>query len=254
MPRTAIQLFTLRGLDESLESKIERVSQTSFDGVEFAGLDGASPNAVAGVLDETGIEAAGAHVRIDQLESDYDEMIEAYGTIGCDRLVVPTYEQAAFESLDGVETAADRLSEMAATLDDDGFELLYHNHTFEFTEFSGETVSGGETAFDRFVDRLDDRVKLEIDTGLARFAGVDPRRLIERYADQVGLVHVTDSRAGSESTVHVELGAGQVDLDGCMRAARDIDVDWLIYEHGRTTDPEASLAHSDTTFTTMLRA
>ena len=246
MPRTAIQLFTLRDLDESLDAKLGRVADTGFEGVEFAGLDGADPHRLADRLDELGLGVAGAHVGIEEIEDEYDDVVERYGTLGCRRLVVPTYEQEAFATREGVEAAAERLSAAAADLAADGFDLLYHNHTFEFADLDGET------AFDAFVDALDERVGIELDTGLARFAGADPERLLERHADRVELLHVTDSRQGSESTVHVELGAGQVDLDACVARARDIGVDWVIYEHGRTSDPLASLAHSDAALSAML--
>lgn len=246
MPRTAIQLFTLRDVNESLATKLGRVADTNFEGVEFAGLDGEDPSDLADRLDELELDVAGAHVRIDSLEEDYDAVTECYSTLGCRRLVIPTYDGEAFTTRAGVEAAAERLSSMAADLADDGFDLYYHNHTFEFGDL------GGETAFDAFVDALDDSVRLELDIGLARFAGADPARLLERYADRIDLLHVTDSRTGSDNTVHVELGAGQVDLEGCVAAACDLGVDWLIYEHGRTSDPLASLAHSDSTLSAML--
>lgn len=245
MPRTAIQLFTLRDLDESLDSTLGRVAETNFEGVEFAGLDGADPDRLANRLDELGLVAVGAHVGIDTIEEEFDEVIERYRQLGCRRLVVPTYDQEAFATREGAEAAAVRLSAAASDLAAEGFDLLYHNHTFEFTDL------GDCTAFDVFVDAADG-VGIELDTGLAQFAGADPERLLDRYADSVELLHATDSRAGSESTVHVELGAGQVDLDACVELVDDLGIEWAIYEHGRTSDPLASLAHGDATLSALL--
>lgn len=36
MARTAVQLYTLRDLDESLPAILDRIGETSLDGVEFA--------------------------------------------------------------------------------------------------------------------------------------------------------------------------------------------------------------------------
>lgn len=246
MVKSAVQLFTLREMNESIETKIERVSSTNFRGVELAGLDGTTVSSLSAALDRSNLDTVGAHVRIDTLEQEYDDITSAYGALGCERLVVPTYEQDVFTSKRRVDEAAERVSDMASRLDGDGFELLYHNHTFEFEEL------GGETAFDRFVAQTDDRVKLEIDTGLAKYSGVDPVSLLERHADRVSLVHLTDTRQGSESTVHVELGAGEVDLEACIDTAAKNGVEWIIYEHGRTTDPIASLSHSDSLLSSMI--
>lgn len=246
MVKPAVQLFTLREMNESIEAKIERVNSTNFRGVELAGLDGTTVNSLSAALDRSGLNTVGAHVRIDTLEQEYDDITSTYGALGCERLVVPTYEQDAFTSKQRVDEAAERVSDMASRLDSDGFELLYHNHTFEFDELDGET------AFDRFVAQTDDRVKLEVDTGLAKYSDVDPVSLLERYADRVSLVHLTDTRQGSESTVHVELGAGEVDLEACIDTATNNGVEWIIYEHGRTTDPIASLSHSDSVLSSMI--
>lgn len=246
MVKPAVQLFTLRDVDEPIEAKIERVGETNFRGVELAGLDGTTADSLSSALDRSHLDVVGAHVRIDTLEQEYDDVTSTYGALGCEHLVVPTYEQEAFTSQRSVDEAAARVSEMASRLDEDGFELLYHNHTFEFEEL------GGETAFDRFVARTDDRVKLELDTGLAKHGGVDPVSLLERHADRVSLVHLTDTRRGSDSTVHVELGGGEVDLEACIDAAARNGVNWIIYEHGRTTDPVASLSHSDSLLSSML--
>lgn len=248
MLQPAIQLFTLRDIDEPIETKIERVGETNFRGVELAGLADAPVERVSASLERSGLEVVGAHVRIDTLEDEYDSVVSTYGALDCDRLVVPTYDVEAFRSAAGIDEAAARVSEMASRLEADGFELLYHNHTFEF-----ETVDG-ETAFDRFVARTDDRVKIELDTGLAKHAGADPVSLLERYADRVSLVHLTDTRQGSENSVHVELGGGEVDIEACMVATERIGNEWIIYEHGRTTDPIASLSHSDSLLSSMISA
>lgn len=248
MVKSAVQLFTLREVDESIEAKIERVGETNFRAVELAGLDGTTVDSLSAALDRSGLDVVGAHVQIDALEQEYDDIVSTYGALGCERLVVPTYEQDVFTSKRGVDEAAARVSEMASRLDEDGFELLYHNHTFEFEELDGET------AFDRFVAQTDNRVKLEVDTGLAKHGGVDPVSLLERHADRISLVHLTDTRQGSESTVHVELGGGEVDLEACIDTAANKGVEWIIYEHGRTKDPIASLSHSDSLLSAMISA
>ncbi|WP_435320721.1 sugar phosphate isomerase/epimerase family protein [Haloarchaeobius sp. TZWSO28] len=239
MVSIGIQLYTLVGLDESLLEKTRRVAETDFDGVEFAGIEGSDPHRLAADLAEAGLEPLGAHVDVDELEADYEEVVETYRAIGCTHLVIPRYDPAAFETVAGVEEAAERISSLARRLASDGFRLSYHNHRFEFVPL------GDATAFDVFVDHLDDLVGLEIDTGSAQHAGQDPVELLNRYSDRIDLVHLTDTRSDLDSTVHVELAAGEVDLAACVRAARDTGVDAIIYEHGKTTDPVGSLQHGN---------
>lgn len=231
---TGIQLYTLRDLDETLPKTIETVGETSLEGVEFADLGDSPPSDVSAALDTSGLAVAGAHVGLAAFEEDYEGTVATYDALGCDALVIPAYEHEAFESAESARNAGRRLAELAERLDSDGVTLHYHNHTFEFTDV------GDETAFDVFV-RSADGVNLEIDTGLAHHAGVDPVDLLERYGDRVSLVHLTDSKRGSRDTVHMDLGMGDVALQECVDACGDVGVDWILFEHGLTDEPIASM-------------
>lgn len=240
MTRAAIQLYTLRDLNEPIPTSLDRIAQTPLDGVEFAGLNGSDVEDVETSLAENGLTAVGAHVDIDRIESEYDDVTETYRKLGCSRLVVPSYDSSAFRSEGDVKDAAKRLSVLGDRLEADGFELSYHNHTVEFTDL--DTAS----AFDIFVKHLSPSVTLELDTGLAKHAGVDPVELLDRYGNRTPLVHLTDTVPGTDNTRHVELGAGELDLESCVETAKGVGAEWLIYEHGRTSDPVDSLAHAAT--------
>jgi sugar phosphate isomerase/epimerase len=268
--RLAIQLYTLRDLEEPLTATIERLGDTPFEGVEFAGLGNANPRELAAALSAAGLDVAGAHVGVDELDGEYEAVRDAYGALDCEALVVPSYDPEAFETAAGAREAGRRLSALAGRVAADGFELHYHNHAFEFGgtddgsgagEESGAGATGdgsrGDTtgdgsrgdatgdgsAFDAFVDAASG-VGIEVDTGLAHHAGIDPVDLIERYGDRVSLVHLTDSRRGTEETSHVDPGEGDVDLRACIDAAERSGAEWAIFEHGLTGEPEASLTRA----------
>lgn len=228
--RVGIQLYTLRELPESLPDVIRQVAEWPYDGVQFAGLGDGSPDEIRRALADTGLDVAGAHVGIDEIESGVEETVSRYDAVGCEALVVPSYESSAFETTEGAREAGQRLSRLANRLAPSGVSLHYHNHTFEFTP-----VDGG-TAYDAFAAAAAD-VRLEIDTGLANHAGVDPVGLLETYGDRVDLVHLTDSEHDSEDreTLHMDLGTGDVDLAACIAAAEDAE--WLLFEHGLTDHP-----------------
>lgn len=243
--RLAIQLYTLRNLDEPLTATLQRLADTPYEGVQFAGLDGATTAELADALDDAGLDVAGAHVGLEDLETDPGGTVATYDALGCDQLVVPSYEREAFESDAGAREAGRRLSSLADALDADDAGLHYHNHTFEFTPLDDGT------AFDAFAAAADG-VGLEIDTGLASHAGVDPVALLERYGDRVSLVHLTDSRAGEEDALHVDPGEGEVDVPACVEAAGDAGADWIIFEHGLTDDPLRSMERAAETLSPLL--
>lgn len=65
--------------------------------------------------------------------------------------------------------------------------------------------------------------------------------MIERHADRVTLVHLTATIPGSNDTVQIGLCEGRADLQACVAPSLEADVDWLIYENGRTYDPKTAI-------------
>ncbi|GAA0226275.1 sugar phosphate isomerase/epimerase family protein [Haladaptatus pallidirubidus] len=229
MTQTAIQLYSLRELDESLLDLLARVGETEFDGVEFAGLGDVSPADVAETLDEVGLGAAGAHVPFDELDANPGDVVETYEMVGCDRLVVPYLDESYFDSEETAIETAHRLDDLAERVERRGAELHYHNHAHEFVEI------GDRAAFDAFI--AESKVNIELDVGWVVAAGRDPVSLLDRLAGRVPLVHLKDTADGAP----VELGDGDVNAEICADTARSVGAEWLVYEHDAPSDPESSL-------------
>ncbi|UTF52447.1 sugar phosphate isomerase/epimerase family protein [Natronosalvus rutilus] len=248
MVRTAIQLYTVRGLEEPIWETLARVADTAFDGVELydAHFDSFANESVlertVDAIAETDLVVAGAHVGIDRIEDEFDDVVSAFESVGVSRVVVPSYDARAFQSVEGIEVAADRLADVADELDAHDVDLLYHNHTFEFD------VVDGRIAFERFVDCADGRFGFEPDVGLAAHAGYDPLELLELTAGNAPLVHLTDMVPGDESCLHVDVGDGVVDVDACTSTAASAGTEWLVCENGLTEEPLASLERGSATF------
>jgi sugar phosphate isomerase/epimerase len=228
--QTAIQLYTLRHVDEPTAARIARVGDAPFDGVEFAG---APDDDAPGALADARLSAAAAHVGIEELENRLPAVADACEAADCPTVVVPYLDAAAFESAAAVEETARRLTAVGDALADRGLRLAYHNHDHEFTDL------GDDTGFELLVERLGDAVAIELDLGWALAAGQDPAALLSRIGT-VPLVHLKDVDA--ETATPVELGAGDLDVDGCAAAARDAGVEWLVCEHDDPSEPLTSLS------------
>ncbi|GAB3419146.1 sugar phosphate isomerase/epimerase [Haloparvum alkalitolerans] len=240
MARTAVQLYTLRDIDEPLPALLDRVGGTSFEGVEFAHRVGeADPGTVADALTRNDLSPAVAHVGLAALEESYDETTARYRTLGVETLVVPWLDPEHFESGAAVADAAERLNAVASDLAADGFALAYHNHDQEFADLDGRP------ALEELLARTDDRVGLELDLGWAAVGGVDPAAYLERHADRITHVHFSDADAASGTPV--ELGEGAIDLDACAAAAREAGAEWFVYENDDPSDAAASLTHGAAT-------
>jgi sugar phosphate isomerase/epimerase len=234
MVDTAINLYSVRELDEPMVDIIDRVADAGYDGVQFSGgFRDATPAEAADRVDKRGLDVTPAHIGIELLEDDLDETVADYrDEVGCSGAVVPYLGEDHFESQAAVDETAERLSELADELSNYDWTLHYHNHAHEFVDI------GGENAFERFIEQSDD-VKIELDVGWALVGGTDPEELIETYGDRIDVLHMKDMDVEEED--FREIGEGDVDMAACAEAGRAADVEWLVYEHDMPEDPAASI-------------
>lgn len=237
MARTAINLYSVRELNEPLLNIIDRVANAGYDGIQFSGeLRNVSATAVRKKLDETDLTTVGAHIDIGQLEGNLDETTRTYhDTLGCGSAVVPYLDESQFTTATDADRTADRLESLAARFHDRGWALHYHNHAHEFTKL------GTGTAIERLIDQTD-YLGIELDVGWAFYSGHDPANFIDRYGDRINLVHMKDVTTDTDSrTPFCEIGVGDVNMHSCAAAAHAAGAEWLIYEHDQPDDPVASI-------------
>lgn len=231
----AINLETVRELDESLTGVLDRVAAAGFDGVQFAdsySLPGNDPAAIAGRLGGLDLAPLPPRLGIDKLRSDLGSIIPAFGALGTRSAVLTQLDSARFSSANAVDATADEMNEIAANLDEWGWNLLYHNTGNEYVDL------GREWAFDRFLEQTS--MHLQLDVGSISAAGDDPAARIRQLGDRVGHIQLNDVRSGERSHA-TEIGQGDVDMDECVAAARDVDAAWLIYNHDAPQDPAVSI-------------
>jgi inosose dehydratase len=123
--------------------------------------------------------------------------------------------------------------------DDSGLRTVFHHHIGTWVETPDETL--------RLLEMTDSTLLgLCLDTGHWTFAGGDPVRAIRRHADRIWHVHFKDHdpRIAAESRkkewdgptsighgVFCELGKGDVDFAGVVRALDEIDyAGWIVVE------------------------
>ncbi|WP_420181896.1 sugar phosphate isomerase/epimerase family protein [Haloarcula sp. KBTZ06] len=219
--QTAIQLWTLRKLQEPLSDVLDRIAAAGYDGVEFAGIG--DPGASRRALDEAGLGIAGVHVQLEDLQSDSRTVENQARTLDAPYVVLPYLDDDHFASERAVESTATLLGMLDTEFDR---PLLYHNHDHEFVPL------GDGTAFDALVDRT--TIDFEFDAGWAHAAGQDPAALIRRLDGRVPVVHLKDMTEDGEPTA---LGEGVVPLQAVVDAAREAGTEWLVFEHDDPEDP-----------------
>lgn len=230
--RTAIQLYTLRDLNEPPAQTFARIADTPLNGVEF-GLNTGPSVELREALDESGLVTPNIMAGVGALEEPEDELVDACRTLDCDTVILGYLDESYFESAATVKETATMLSQFARRLDEHDLRFLYHNHDHEFVEVEGRT------AFDILVKETDKCVGFELDLGWIGTGGDDPYARLKSLGNRVPSIHVKDMYF--ESAEFAELGRGDLDIRRAVEIAREQDVEWVIHENDEPTDAEASL-------------
>ena len=145
---------------------------------------------------------------------------------------------------DAAARLRDTLAEIRAIADGCGLRALVHPHAGTHIEFADE------------VEPLLDVLELCLDTGHWLYAGHDPVRAVERWAERIPYVHLKDldrSRLAGDFWGAVQAGAfrplgeGDLDLRALLGAlARSGYAGWAVVEQDRTPggDPVGDLVAS----------
>lgn len=228
-----IQPFTIRDIDEPLPQKLERVARARFEGIELG--PGSADEETVEALEATGLTVSSMGSSLQQIEDELKAHVDAGEAFGAEDVVVMWIDEERFETRDAVEDTAADLEAAADRLADHGLSLHYHNHDHEFVEVEGRP------ALELLYEETE-ALKFELDLGWAGTGGVDPAAFLERIGDRVTHAHVKDM--AFEKREFVTFGEGDLDVESAVETARDVGVEWLIFENDQPVDPVAEPSHA----------
>lgn len=275
-PRPAMQLHTLRRIQEPLPSTIYRVASAGYEGVEFADKFLTTDlAAVRKVLTRTDTVPVGAHVDLERLEQNPESVVDRCRRVGCRRIVLPHIQSRHFRTKERVNALAYRLNTLSDRLEADGIKLTYHTareaflplvdlfrpgiptaipipdggwnyiaDTFGQVFRYDATDMSGRTGFYRLVDLTTDRITFEVDVGWVAATGTDPVDIFDHLGDRLSMIHIADvtvSRRFPRAFQSTTPGDGLIDLERIVSAAYETDAEWIIFEDDDPADPEATI-------------
>jgi len=234
----SLQTYTVRDvLADDFVGVVKQIAAMGYAGIEIGGnLGGMSPTEFRSFVGDLGLALTGNHIGIDALESNLSQVIDENLAIGNRWVVCPWMPEDRRRDADGWRNVAGVLSEIGAKVKAAGLQLCYHNHSFEFQRFDGQT------GFDIFYAAADpDLVQAEIDTYWARHGGDDPAAVIERFGGRAPLVHLKDMTPG-DSPTFTEVGNGILDFAAIFAASEKAGVEWYIVEQDTCAGPSLESA------------
>ena len=226
-PLLGVQLWSVKDeVKQDFEGTLDKLAKLGFQGVEFAGEFGkykADPEGLKAFLRKKGLQCAGAHMRVDQLNAaNFKPTTDFYKTLGCNRLIISMDDRAA--SKEGSTELAKELSALSVKLDAQGMKLGYHNHE---AEMLGDK---GQTNWDLLAKNTPKNFILQQDVGWTTYAGKDPIDFVKAYPGRTVTTHYKAKFVkGTEGTSII--GQDKTDWAGLTKAVRSVGgTEWIIVE------------------------
>jgi len=212
-----IQLYSLRDdAKKDLERTLASIAAAGYKYIEllssFNNFGMPSPQ-LRQVLDRNGLRATSTHTGGDALDN-LNRLLEEAHTLGQQYIVVASLPIQGERKLDDYRRWSDRLNEAGQRALRDGIHIGFHNHAADHTPIDGTRP------YDVLVERTEpEYVRLQLDTGNAAMAGIDPIELLHRHSRRFWLFHIKDvPKLGP--TDDTELGKGIINF---RRLLGDID-------------------------------
>lgn len=164
----------------------------------------------------------------DDLPYEFGEVLDNAGEAGLSHLVFGYLRPEERTSVDDWKRLADQLNEAGLKCKEDGLQLTYHNHNFEWDPI------GGTTGWDILLERMDgDLVPFELDVFWAQIAGQDPRTVMTSIKDRLELLHLKQLHPGTPPVTRIadvpanayeELPDGDIPIMDLMRYGKELGV------------------------------
>lgn len=231
-PVMGIQLYTLREhiqTAEDFDKTLSRLSAMGVRDVQISGIGDIPAEEQRDILQKNQMKVCVTHKSLDRLKNDADALMDEHEVIGCDAIGLGSAPGDARGNRANVRGFIGELNAIGAKLKERGFSFHYHNHAFEFVRLDDMKYS----MMDLLLKETDPScVNFIPDVAWIHFGGEDPVEIMRRMAGRVKVIHFKDYAFDEEGVRHfVPLGQGIVDLEACYRAACELEIPYIMYEH-----------------------
>ncbi|HHU49897.1 MAG: sugar phosphate isomerase/epimerase family protein [Caldicoprobacterales bacterium] len=259
----ALHVYSVRDYAErDLKATLQKIKEIGYDGVEFAGLYGHTPAEVRNMTGEIGLVPISAHVPLEEMLANPEQIIAGYAEIGCSYMAITHLSEERRPGTDRFDQTIKDIEMLSTIAQKHGIQMLYHNHTFEFQKINGEYAL--DVLYQSIPSEL---LQTQIDTCWVHVAGEDPAEYIRKYIDRAPVVHLKDFvmyNAQEENQMHepVEaesneavnskeavsfrpLGYGEQNFPAILTAAEEAGAEWVIVAQDRPSMGKTSMECAD---------
>ena len=220
-PKIALQLWSVKETcDQDFVGTLKKVKEMGYDGVEFAGYYGLAATELKAIMADLDLEIAGSHISYEQIADNLDAVIAYETTLGNQRIVCPFIGRATFAEWQACFAVLKAAEETLAAHD---LELIYHNHSHEFTEIPSKDILA------EMIQAVPN-IKLEVDTYWVQHAGLTVVEWLKEHRAAIALLHIKEMVVTAGEKESTEIGSGILPIASYVEVAKELGLPWLVIE------------------------
>ena len=260
MAEKAVQQFMLGSVlknEKQVQDTLAAIKAAGYDSIELCGFmlhpmgfmirmltkAAGMPVGSGGNLDwerlvkESGLGVVSIHQDLGSIERDPKAVAEEARKFGTDKVVITGMYRFDYGDEANVRDLCKRLNAAGKALSGQGIQLLYHNHNCELRRVNAE-----KRAYDLLLEETDpEHVNFEFDSYWFTEGGADAKAWMGCLGSRMKLWHINDrgtkltgpAMTPILKTDSMELGTGNMDLDGLTAIAKENGIEAVILESHR---------------------
>lgn len=260
--KLGLQLYSVReALTQNLTETLRAVKNMGYDYVELAGgRYGLSAQEMRLALRDAELIPVSVHSSPALFQEDRTDVLSYLKELGAGYSVIPCPAGRLEAYTEHWDETVGLFRQMGTFFAENGIQLLYHNHDFEFAKF------GEEQVIHRLLKTLDGILYPEPDLCWISYAGESPASFLKRYADRVPIVHLKDytlsklpskpirilleegyekpEKRSLAGFAYAPVGYGVESWDEAIDACRAAGAEYLVVEQDSSPDPLGDAAKS----------
>lgn len=240
------QLYTTRDFIRNYKDFDETCQKLSNIGYELVQLSGWNTELdmkeIKKIIDSNGLKCIVTHHDSVKLLKEPEKIVEDLNILDCEYTAYPYPAGKLLRTQNQVNDFIDELAKAGKVLKDNGKQLLYHNHHYEFMKTNGKII------LDQIFDKISpDILQGEIDTYWVQAGGQCPVKWCQKLCGRLPILHMKDYAArldcyGNVKTGISEIGVGNLDWKEIVKACDKGGCKYYVVEQDENfNDPFDSL-------------
>ena len=256
--KLGLQLYSIHDdMDVDMDAALGKVAEIGYKYVEFAGgYRGKSAEEIKALLDKHGLICNMVHQAPQKFIDEGQVAVDFFKTFNVKYVTIPHYPLGKLAGTEEWSETVELFTKLGKLMRENGMQLLYHNHDFEFNTFENKYL------IDHIFDSVPDNLILpEFDTCWVKYGGEDPCKYIEKFTGKIDVLHLKDftcEKFGSGEPVYALIdnegkvqrkntlnengfrfrpcGMGMQNFDAILASAEKAGVEYLVVEQDGSDD------------------